>query len=152
MNKQEFNGFVRLIDDAYPKQKKLNDVQKGFFWLALKDEQIQECLKSLSNHTKYSEWKPQVCDITKNMETEMEYENLFRDYISRKHLKRLNNNKPFMNVIRRIGEKRIRGMLESEVDMMTEKFKEMYKAELNNQSYDSLPQNVKQKLVGLCKK
>ncbi len=153
MNQQEFNGFVRLIDDAYPKQKKLNTVQVGFYWIAFKDENLEDCLKALSNHTKTSEWKPQVCDITKNMEKEKDYASMFLQYINRNKPKSyFEKDKNFMRVVQIMGEKRIRTMLESEVDNMTEKFVELYKLEMNNAKYDALPNNVKQKLLGVCKK
>lgn len=153
MNQQEFNGFVRLIDDAYPKQKKLNTVQVGFYWIAFKDENLEDCLKALSNHTKTSEWKPQVCDITKNMDKDKDYASMFLQYINRnKPQSYFDKDKNFMRVVQIMGEKRIRTMLESEVDNMTEKFVELYKLEMNNANYDALPNKVKQKLIGVCKK
>lgn len=153
MNQQEFNGFVRLIDDAYPKQKKLNTVQVGFYWIAFKDESLEDCLKALSNHTKTSEWKPQVCDITKNMDKDENYATMFLQYINRNKPKSyFEKDKNFMRVVQIMGEKRIRTMLESEVENMTEKFVDLYKLQLNNAKYDSLPNKVKQKLIGVCKR
>jgi hypothetical protein len=152
VNKEEFNGFIKLIDQAYPKQKSLNDVQKGFFWLAFKDEKLENCLKSLSSHTKNSEWKPQVCDIAKYLSNEVEFSKMFADFVNRQNLEVLKKNKAFMNVVRIIGEKRIRRMLESEYDSMEKRFVELYVLELNNKRYDTLPHNIKQSLVGICKK
>ena len=34
MTELEFKAFIGLVDNAYPKQKLLNNTQKGFFWLA----------------------------------------------------------------------------------------------------------------------
>ena len=78
---------------------------------------------------------------------------MFLQFVNRNKPKEFfEKDKNFMRVIQIIGEKRIRTMLETEVDRMTEKFVDLYKSEINNAKYDALPNNVKNKLKGVCNK
>ena len=87
MTEEEFKTFMGVVDDAYPKQRNLNMVQKGFFWLALREYSLEECVKAFSMHTQQSEWKPQVCDIVNKLNNDLQTKKLLLDFFNHKEVK-----------------------------------------------------------------
>ena len=71
MNQREFNAFMDVIENTYPKQAKINNVQRGMFWLSLQKYSLDDCMSALLLHceTNDGEWKPQICHLTKFLQT-----------------------------------------------------------------------------------
>ena len=54
MEVKEFKAFMEMIDQAYPKQQKLNKVQKGLFWITLQDKSLDESVQALASNTTHN--------------------------------------------------------------------------------------------------
>ena len=71
MNQKEFSAFMDVVENTYPKQAKINNVQRGMFWLSLQKYSLDDCMSALLLHceTDDGEWKPQICHLTKFLKT-----------------------------------------------------------------------------------
>tara|TARA_B100000029_G_scaffold476611_1_gene520853 strand:- start:364 stop:825 length:462 start_codon:yes stop_codon:yes gene_type:complete len=148
MKEEEFKKFMGVVDEAYPKQRNLNIIQKGFFWLALRDYSLEECIKAFSIHTQQSEWKPQVCDIINKLSDDTEIKKLLLDFFNRKEIK----DETGIEVFRIMGGERLRRTCENDYEKIEEKFVELYKSKKTKEKFEELPNKVKQKLIGIEEK
>lgn len=146
MTNKEFQVFIKMIDDAYPKQKALNQIQKGFFWMSLNSHKFDDCIVALSKHVSQSEWKPQVNDIvTKLTSNDEDIRTMFRMFMGRKEVKDDLANKIYM----RMGGLSLNQTLtESKSSDAEDKFVAMYLGEVSKNNYNELPVNLKKKLIG----
>tara|TARA_R100001460_G_scaffold22884_2_gene46450 strand:- start:228 stop:692 length:465 start_codon:yes stop_codon:yes gene_type:complete len=147
VDKKEFQAFTKMIDEAYPSQASLNQVQKGFFWLALKNYNLDECVLSLSNYTKYNEWKPKVCDIVAGLNsTNSHLAKLFDSFFTNKKVE----DKIAIKVYKNMGGQSLnRTLLEKDYEEKTKQFIELYNNEVSRENYNKLPKKLKSKLIGL---
>ena len=148
MTEQEFKAFIELVDKAYPKQKLLNNTQKGFFWLALRTYQMEDCIRAFSVHTQSSEWKPQVCDVVKNLsDSSLEIKKYLLDFFNRKEVQDETANK----VYQMLGGLKLNKTCEKDYEKIEERFVELYRSHKTKENFDSLPTKVKNKLIGVIK-
>ena len=147
MEVKEFKAFMDMIDQAYPKQKKLNDMQKGLFWLALKEESLIDCLNALSSHSFTGQWKPQVCDLAKHLpNTTLPLVEMFSNFFHNVEVK----DKIALEVYRIMGGERLRRTtLEKDYRDLELKFIELYRQKATKMRIEKLPNNLKQKLIGV---
>tara|TARA_R100001530_G_scaffold135933_2_gene114572 strand:- start:12 stop:464 length:453 start_codon:yes stop_codon:yes gene_type:complete len=144
MKEEDFKKFIKMVDDAYPKQRDLNLVQKGFFWLALRDYSTEKCIRAFSAHTQQSEWKPQVCDIIKHLtDNETEIKKYLLDFFARKDVRDETANK----VYRVMGINRLRKTLENDYEDVEERFVELYKNFKTEKRLEELPNKLQKKLI-----
>ena len=50
MNQKEFSAFMDVIENTYPKQAKINNVQRGMFWLSLQKYSLDDCMSAFLLH------------------------------------------------------------------------------------------------------
>ena len=148
MTEEEFKTFMGVVDDAYPKQRDLNMVQKGFFWLALREYSLEECVKAFSMHTQQSEWKPQVCDIVNKLNNDLETKKLLLDFFNHKEVK----DETALEVYRIMGGNRLRKTCENDYEKIEARFVELYRNHKTKQKFEQLPKKIKKKLIGITEK
>lgn len=150
MDKKEFQAFIKMIDEAYPTQASLNQVQKGFFWLALQDHDFDECVMSLANHTKHEEWKPKVCDILVGLNsTDDKIAKLFSDFFNNKEVK----DDVAVKIYKSMGGQTLnRTLLEKDYKRAEKDFVDQYNNEMSKRNYNNLPNDLRTKLVGVIKR
>tara|TARA_R110000803_G_scaffold111114_1_gene179543 strand:- start:2152 stop:2598 length:447 start_codon:yes stop_codon:yes gene_type:complete len=148
MTELEFKAFIGLVDNAYPKQKLLNNTQKGFFWLAIQSYKMEDCVKAFSVHTQSSEWKPQVCDIVKNLsDSDLEVKKYLLDFFNRKDVQ----DKTAKKVYQMMGGLKLARSCEKDYNKIEERFIELYRSEKTKKNFEGLPSKVKNKLIGAIK-
>jgi len=147
MEVKEFKAFMDMVDEAYPKQKKLNKVQKGLFWLTLQDHSLQDSVQALVSHTHSGEWKPQVCDICKHLpDNTLPIIETFSNFFNGVEVK----DKIALEVFKRMGGDRLRKTsLEKDYRGLELKFIELYKQKSTQKRMEELPNKLKNKLIGL---
>tara|TARA_R110002020_G_scaffold54680_1_gene152223 strand:+ start:2742 stop:3185 length:444 start_codon:yes stop_codon:yes gene_type:complete len=144
MQNKDFKIFITMIDQAYPKQQKLNKVQQGFFWLSLKDHTIEDCVQSLSCHTHTGEWKPQICDIVKHLPNEtLPLVEMFSNFFNRKEVK----DKIALECYRIMGGDKLNKTLEKDYYKLEQKFINLYRQQATKKRLEELPNKLKQKLI-----
>ena len=89
MTKEEFGKLINLIEKSYPKQKELNNTQKGVFFMALGTYSLEACATAFLTHTQESEWKPQapVLLLKHLNHSNIEIEKHLKDFLQRKDVK-----------------------------------------------------------------
>ena len=147
MEVKEFKAFMEMIDQAYPKQQKLNKVQKGLFWITLQDKSLDESVQALASHTHSGEWKPQVCDIVKHLPNEtLPIIETFSNFFNGVEVK----DKIALEVFKLMGGNRLRkASLEKDYLGLELKFISLYKQKSTQERMVELPRDLKNKLIGL---
>ena len=145
MTEQEFRKFISAVEMQYPKQRALNDMQKGFFWIALRTYNFEDCIKSFAVHTQSSQWKPQVCDIMKHLvESNLRIEKHLKDFLDRKEVK----DTIALKVFKILGGNNINKTLEKDYEKLRDKFVEAYRTLETKENFDSLSLKSRNKLLG----
>jgi hypothetical protein len=146
MNNKEFQVFMKMVDEAYPKQKSINQIQKGFYWMSLNSHKFDDCVVALSKHVAQSEWKPQVNDIVSKLScNEENIRDMFRAFLNRKDVK----DDIACSIYQRMGGLSLNQHLsEKDTPNKEQRFVEMYLDEISKNNYDSLPSNLKKRLIG----
>ena len=150
MNVKEFTSFVDVIENQYPRQQPLNEVQKGMFWLSLQKFSLDDCMAAFLIHceSKEGEWKPQVCHLTKSLKnTEVNIRVLFNDFFKHKEIK----DPRALKIYRQIGGLSMHKMPESMTRKKEDLFVELYMAEDSKETFAQLPNKLKTKLIGVKK-
>tara|TARA_R110002020_G_scaffold23985_1_gene79336 strand:- start:74 stop:526 length:453 start_codon:yes stop_codon:yes gene_type:complete len=147
MEVKEFKAFMDMIDEAYPKQKKLNKVQKGLFWLTLQDYSLENSLQALVSHTHSGEWKPQVCDLCKHLsDYTLPIIETFSNFFNGVEVK----DKIALEVFKLMGGDRLRRTtLEKDYRGLELKFIDLYRQKATQKRMEKLPNKLKNKLIGL---
>jgi hypothetical protein len=147
MEVKEFKAFMNMVDEAYPKQKKLNQVQKGLFWLTLQDHSLHDSIQALVSHTHSGEWKPQVCDICKHLpNVNLPIIETFSNFFNGVEVK----DNIALEVFKLMGGERLRRTsLEKDYRNLELRFVELYKQKSTQKRMGELPQDLKNKLIGL---
>ena len=60
MTKEEFEYFCTQVNQAYPKQLVMNETEKNFMAVAIRDYTLKDCMNALALHVQKSEWRPKV--------------------------------------------------------------------------------------------
>lgn len=144
MTKEEFKVFMTMVDEAYPKQRKLNSTQKGFMWLSLNSHTLNDCIVALSKHVALNEWKPQVNDIVSKLVVKEDgIRNMFRSFMSRKPV----NDDIANDIYKRLGGLSLNQYLsEKDAPAKEQEFVEMYLDEVSKNNYVALPTAMKKRL------
>ena len=149
MEVNEFKAFMNMIDQAYPKQKKLNEMQKGLFWLTCKDQTLRDCLNALASHAYTGEWKPQICDICKHLpDITLPLIEMFSNFFNGVEVK----DEIALEVYRIMGGDRLRRTtLEKDYRELELKFIDLYRQKATQMRIEKLPPKLKNKLIGVQK-
>ena len=147
MNQREFNSFMDVIENTYPKQAKINNVQRGMFWLSLHKYDLDDCMSALLLHceTDDGEWKPQICHLSKFLKTsEDTIRVMFNDFFKRKDVK----DEKAKAIYNRLGGLEMHKLPEYQTKKLEDKFVQLYLEEGSKETFASLPDKLKTKLIG----
>lgn len=153
MNKNEFKQLIRLFDDTYPKQPKLNMAQQLMFWVSLQNYTADAVMASFISHTNNSEngeWKPQVpVNLTKYLQqSDVDIKNLYQSFFDHKEVK----DEIAISVWNKLGGSKLLKMSSHATDKKESVFVDLYKQEKIGNNYNGLPNELKTKLIGVLKK
>ncbi len=147
MNQREFNSFMDVIENTYPKQAKINNVQRGMFWLSLQKYDLDDCMSALLLHceTDDGEWKPQICHLSKFLKTsEDTIRVMFNDFFKRKDVK----DEKAKAIYNRLGGLEMHKLSEYQTKKLEDKFVQLYLEEGSKETFAALPDKLKTKLIG----
>lgn len=147
MTKEEFGKLINLIEKSYPKQKELNNTQKGVFFMALGTYSLEACATAFLTHTQESEWKPQapVLLLKHLNHSNIEIEKHLKDFLQRKDVK----DSIAIKVYQMLGGLSLNKTLEKDYEKLRDKFVEMYRNEKIKEDFSNLPITAKKKLIEL---
>ena len=147
MNQKEFNAFMDVVENTYPKQAKINNVQRGMFWLSLQKYSLDDCMSALLLHceTDDGEWKPQICHLTKFLKkSEESVRAMFNDFFKRKKVE----DKKAVEIYNRLGGLEMHKLPEYQTRKLEDKFVQLYLEEGSRKTFAALPDKLKTKLIG----
>ena len=147
MNQKEFSAFMDVIENTYPKQAKINNVQRGMFWLSLQKYSLDDCMSAFLLHCETTdvEWKPQICHLTKFLKTSEEtIRNMFNDFFRRKDVK----DEKAVAIYNRLGGLEMHKLPEYQTKKLEDKFVQLYLEEGSRETFAALPKKLKTKLIG----
>jgi len=147
MNQKEFNAFMDVVENTYPKQAKINNVQRGMFWLSLQKYSLDDCMSALLLHceTDDGEWKPQICHLTKFLrKSEESVRAMFNDFFKRKKVE----DKKAVEIYNRLGGLEMHKLPEYQTRKLEDKFVQLYLEEGSRETFAALPNKLKTKLIG----
>tara|TARA_B100000497_G_C7546951_1_gene330767 strand:+ start:103 stop:525 length:423 start_codon:yes stop_codon:yes gene_type:complete len=136
-----------VIENTYPKQAKINNVQRGMFWLSLQKYDLDDCMSALLLHceTGDGEWKPQICHLCKFLKTsEDTIRVMFNDFFKRKDVK----DEKAKAIYNRLGGLEMHKLSEYQTKKLEDKFVQLYLEEGSKETFAALPDKLKTKLIG----
>ncbi len=136
-----------VVENTYPKQAKINNVQRGMFWLSLQKYSLDDCMSALLLHceTDDGEWKPQICHLTKFLKkSEESVRAMFNDFFKRKKVE----DKKAVEIYNRLGGLEMHKLPEYQTRKLEDKFVQLYLEEGSRETFAALPDKLKTKLIG----
>tara|TARA_B100001094_G_C17804610_1_gene610793 strand:+ start:240 stop:686 length:447 start_codon:yes stop_codon:yes gene_type:complete len=148
MSKEEFDYFCTQCNQAYPKQLVMNETEKNFMAVAIRDYTVKDCMNALALHVQKSEWRPKVCDITKYLQqSDQQILNTFQMFFDRKEVA----DKRAVDIYRRMGGLKLNKMSITQLEDKKELFLSLYKQGEAEEKFDELPKSIQNKLIGIIK-
>ena len=152
MKKEEFKKLIKLFDDTYPKQPKLTTAQQLMFWVSLQQYSIDAAMGAFISHTnnpENGEWKPQVpVNLTRYLQqSDVEIKKLYEMFFQHKEVK----DPLAVKIWNQIGGDNLRKLPTYETNKKESVFVDLYKQARIGNNYDSLPNELKTKLIGVMK-
>lgn len=153
MSKDEFKQLIKLFDETYPKQPKLTTAQQLMFWISLQNYSADAVVASFISHTndiEIGEWKPQVpVNLTKYLQqSDVSIRAMYQEFFERKEVK----DSVAVEVWNKLGGHRLLKLPQYETDKKEDVFVNLYKQIKIGDSYNGLPKEMKNKLIGFLKK
>ena len=149
MTEDEFTNLMGRMEEAYPSQPKYQNTQKAIFWTALQDQTYKELVYAFIEHCKVDEWKPQVpVHLLKHLTNKsIQLRETFMLFFQHKEMK----DKLAVSVINKMGSDRLRKSTEKQFESLLEEFCQLYGKAKNKSICEALPNNIKNKLMGVIK-
>ena len=146
MTKEEFEYFCTQVNQAYPKQLVMNETEKNFMAVAIRDYTLKDSMNALALHVQKSEWRPKVCDITKYLQqSDQQILDVFQRFFDRKKV----TDQRAVNIYRKMGCLKLNKMTVEQLEQKQELFLTLYKQDEASEKFDALPKSIQSKMIGV---